>query len=66
MVRALFERVIEMPRNAFVALYVLVMIVVIVGVDVLFLRHFAWSRLIVNIAIVLLFALVYFGLFKNR
>jgi hypothetical protein len=65
-VRALFERVIEMPRNAFIALYVLVMIAVIVGVDVLFLRHFAWPRLIVNIAIVLVFALVYIGLLKNR
>jgi hypothetical protein len=65
-VRALFERVIEMPRNAFVALYVLLMIVVIVGVDILFLKHFAWPRLIVNIAIVLVFTIIYFGLLKKR
>lgn len=46
-------------------LYVLVMIAVIVGVDVLFLRHLFWQRLIVNIGIVLVFGLVYLG-FQKR
>jgi hypothetical protein len=40
-------------------LYVLVMVAVIVGVDVLFLRHLFWQRLISNIGIVLVFGLFY-------
>ena len=46
-------------------LYVLAMAAVVVGVDVLFLRHQFWPRLIVNIGIVLVFAAGYFGLFKR-
>jgi hypothetical protein len=37
-------------------LYVLAMVAVVVGVDVLFFRHHLWDRLIVNIGIVLVFA----------
>lgn len=40
-------------------LYVVAMIVVIVGVDVLFFRNRFWERLIVNIGIVLVFAAFY-------
>lgn len=46
-------------------LYVLVLIAVVVGVDVLFLRHHFWARLIVNIGIVAVFAAVYWRFFKH-
>ena len=37
-------------------LYVLALIAVVVGVDILFFRHHFWERLIVNVGIVLVFA----------
>ena len=40
-------------------LYVIAMVVVIVGVDVLIFRHQAWERLIANVGIVLVFAAFY-------
>jgi hypothetical protein len=48
-----------------VALYVLAMVAVVVGVDVLFFRHHLWYRLIVNIGIVLVFAAFYFRFLKR-
>jgi hypothetical protein len=48
-----------------IALYVLAMIAVVVGVDVLFLRHDFWARLLVNIGIVLVFVLIYFRFLKR-
>ena len=45
-----------MPGNIYLVLYVLALIAVIVGVDLLLLRHQFWARLIVNISIVLVFA----------
>jgi hypothetical protein len=52
-------------RNAIVALYVVALVVVVVGVDVLFLRHLFWPRLFANIGIVAVFAAGYF-LFLKR
>jgi hypothetical protein len=52
-------------RSAAVALYVLALVAVVVGVDVLFLRHQFWLRLIVNVAIVAVFAALYFWLLKR-
>ncbi len=46
-------------------LYVLAMVAVVVGVDVLFFRHRLWDRLIVNIGIVLVFAAFYFRFLKR-
>jgi hypothetical protein len=37
-------------------LYVIVLVAVVVGVDVLFFRHWFWERLMVNVGIVLVFA----------
>ena len=37
-------------------LYVLALVAVVVGVDILFFRHHLWERLIVNVGIVLVFA----------
>jgi len=45
--------------------YVIVMITVIVGVDVLFFREDPWPRLIVNIGIVLVFGAVYLRFFRK-
>ncbi len=54
-----------MTRNIYLVLYVLVLIAVIVGVDLLFLRHHFWARLIVNIGIVLVFAAFYLRFLRN-
>lgn len=53
-----------MSRSAVITVYVLVMIAVIVGVDVLFLRGLFWPRLVVNVAIVLFFGALYFWFLK--
>ena len=45
-----------MERRSAIALYVLTLVVVVVAVDVLFLRHMFWERLLVNIGIVAVFA----------
>jgi hypothetical protein len=44
-----------MGRQA-VVLYVLALVTVVVGVDLLFFRHRFWERLMVNVGIVLVFA----------
>lgn len=55
-----------MKRQGIVVLYVLLMVAVIVGVDVLFLRHRFWERLIVNIGIVLVFGAFYLSFLRFR
>jgi hypothetical protein len=42
-------------RQAAIVLYVLALIAVVVGVDVLFFQDHVWERLIANIGIVLIF-----------
>jgi hypothetical protein len=54
-----------MGRRAAVVLYVLALIAVVVGVDVLFFRHHLWERLVVNIGIVLVFVAVYLRFLKR-
>ena len=46
--------------------YVLAMVALIVGVDVLFLRHQFWPRLAVNVGIVLVFGVCYFIFLRKR
>jgi hypothetical protein len=53
-------------RQAVVVLYVLAMVAIVVGVDVLFLRDQFWPRLIANVGIVAVFAAVYFLFLKRR
>ena len=55
-----------MGRQATVVVYVLALVAVVVGVDVLFLRHHLWERLIVNVGIVLVFAALYLRFLKRR
>jgi hypothetical protein len=54
-----------MSRHTAVALYVVAMVVIIIGVDFLFLRDRFWERLAVNIGIVVVFA-VFYVLFLRR
>ncbi len=46
-------------------LYVLALIAVVVGVDILFFRHQFWGRLIANVGIVLVFAAFYLRFLKR-
>jgi hypothetical protein len=41
------------------------MVAIIVGVDVVFLRHLFWPRLLTNIGIVLVFVVVYLVFLKR-
>ena len=54
-----------MGRQAAVVLYVLALVAVVVGVDVLFFRNRFWERLMANVGIVLVFAAFYFRFLKR-
>jgi hypothetical protein len=54
-----------MARQAGVALYVLALVAVVVGVDVLFFRNRFWERLMVNVGIVLVFGAFYLRFLKR-
>jgi hypothetical protein len=53
-----------MEKHAGIALYVLALVAVVVGVDVLFFRHRFWERLMVNVGIVLVFGAFYLRFLK--
>jgi cytochrome c oxidase subunit IV len=48
-----------MGRQTITVLFVLALVAVVVGVDVLFFRHQFWERLAVNVGIVLVFLAFY-------
>jgi len=54
-----------MTRPMILAVYVVALIAVVVGVDVLFFRDRFWERLIVNIGIVLVFAAFHLRFLKH-
>jgi len=54
-----------MARQAAIALYVLAMVAVVVGVDVLFFRHQFWPRLAANVGTVLVFVAFYLRFLKR-
>jgi hypothetical protein len=54
-----------MGRQAAIVLYLLAMVAIIVAVDVLFLRHQLWIRLITNIGIVVVFVAFYLRFLKR-
>jgi uncharacterized protein YhhL (DUF1145 family) len=54
-----------MGRPLTIALYILAMVVVIVGVDILFFKDRFWARLIVNVGIVLVFGAFYMRFFRQ-
>jgi hypothetical protein len=54
-----------MGRHAVVVFYVLALVAIVVGVDILFLRNRFWQRLIVNVGIVLAFVVIYLRFLKR-
>ena len=54
-----------MGRRAAIVLYVLALIAVVVGVDLLFFRNHFWERLLVNVGIVLVFGAFYLRFLKR-
>ncbi len=48
-----------MGGRATTVLYVLALVAVVVGVDILFFKHHFWARLVGNVGIVLVFAAFY-------
>jgi hypothetical protein len=54
-----------MGTRAAIVFYVLALVVVVVGVDVLFFRHHFLERLIANVGIVLVFAAFYLAFLKR-
>jgi hypothetical protein len=52
-------------RRAATVLYVLAMVGVVVGVDILFFRHLFWARLAANVGIVVVFAAFYVRFLKR-
>jgi hypothetical protein len=54
-----------MGRQAVAVLYVLAMVAIVVGVDILFFKHHLWERLIVNVGIVLVFGAFYWRFLKR-
>ncbi len=54
-----------MGKQAVIVLYVVALVAVVVGVDVLFFRHHFWARLLVNIGIVLVFGAFYLRFSKR-
>jgi hypothetical protein len=52
-------------RQVAAALYLLAMVAVIVGVDLVFFRSRFWERLMVNIGIVLVFGAFYMRFFSR-
>jgi hypothetical protein len=51
--------------NVYTAIASVVMIVIIISVDILFLRRRIWLRLMVNIGIVAVFSILYFAVLRN-
>ena len=54
-----------MGRQAAVAFYLIALVAVVVGVDVLFFRNRFWQRLMVNVGIVLVFVAFYLRFLKR-
>ncbi len=54
-----------MKTHANIVLYVLALVAVVVGVDILFFRHRFWERLIMNAGIVLVSAALYLRFLKR-
>jgi hypothetical protein len=52
-------------RQVTAVLYVLGMVAVVVGADILFFKHYFWERLAANVGIVLVFAAFYFRFLKR-
>jgi uncharacterized membrane protein len=56
----------EVSRNPYIVIFVLALIAVVVGVDLLFFRDRFWQRLLVNVGIVMVFAAFGLRFLRNR
>jgi uncharacterized membrane protein len=54
-----------MGRQIVVVVYVVAMVALIVGVDLVFFKHRFWERLMANIGIVLVFAAFYLRFLRD-
>jgi hypothetical protein len=54
-----------MGKTVTIVLYVIALVVVVVGVDVLYFRHHFLARLMANVGIVLLFAAIYMAFLQH-
>ena len=54
-----------MGRQAGSVIYVLAMVAVIVGLDILFFKHHFWERLLVNVGVVMVFVAFYLRFLKH-
>ena len=54
-----------MNSSYIVAVFIVLMVAVIIGVDVLFFRDLFWGRLAVNVGIVLIFVAFYLRFLKH-
>jgi hypothetical protein len=54
-----------MGRQAAAVLYVVAMVAVVVGLDVLVFRNYFWERLAANVGVVLVFVAFYFRFLKR-
>jgi hypothetical protein len=52
-------------RRAAVVLYMLALVSVMFGLDILFFKHRLWERLVVNVLIILVFAAFYLRFLKR-
>ena len=59
------EKQLTMSRSLGLALYVLALVAIIVGVDIVFFRHRFWPRLIVDVGIVLVFIAVHLRFLRS-
>jgi hypothetical protein len=55
-----------MRRRGTAVLYVLALVAVVVGLDILFFRHHFLERLVVNVGIVVVFVVFYLTFLKGR
>jgi type IV secretory pathway VirB2 component (pilin) len=55
-----------MGRHMTVVLYVLALVIVVVGLDILFFRNQFWERLMVNVGVVLVFGAFYLRFLNRR
>jgi hypothetical protein len=53
-----------MTKPVLLVIYVVIMIIVIVGIDLLFFKDQFWARLMANIGVVLIFAAFYLRFLK--
>ena len=57
--------VIDMSKSLIIVPYIVLLVAVVVGIDLLFFRNRFWERLLANVGIVLVFAAFYLRFLKD-